>query len=270
MDRQSSAAAAAQANGAGSSLRWYWPAEADRAATTDAATKYQGTASGTTGVMQVVSVGGAIETANVIRLGSSANQFASGVGTGTGRGFTARPMFMTERAGGALVDDVCAFSFRVTMSIPTLGGPLAANKDLGMGFACGSRSGSPANSAQAGVVFGPTDVATVKLRGWRVDGGPLTIDQTVTAFDYSQFHTYEIRGVWGSPSTDPTLQALVDGVPATPKFSWTAAAALLPALNIVVGAPWFTFWFWNVSNGVSPTAFVRSMMLAVANNEAGL
>lgn len=268
MDRQSSAAAAAQANGAGSSMRWYWPPGADQYVTNNQWTKFNAAAAGSPG-SQAGAFGGAVE-ALAIRLGSPSSNFPSAAASGCNRGPTARPPVMTERSGGPLVDDVCAFSFRATLSIPILGGALAANRDLGIGFACGVRTGSPALSAQAGVMFGPTDVATIRLRAWAADGGGLTVNQNVTAFDYSTWHTWELRGVWGSSTQDPFLIALIDGTAVTPRISWTAAAALLPPLTIAAGAPYYTMMFWNASAGVSPTAFMRSYQLVLANNEAGL
>ena len=253
-----------QAPGAGALLRVSWPNGADQFGNTNSWQKFNSTL---TGGAQVVALNGGTQTTPFIQKGRSCmRQNATAAGpTGSGVGATIKAPFLTERSGGALQTDALCWSFRADIAMDALVAPLGA-KDYGVTLLMGSRSNPPQRANQAGVTFGPTDANRVKLRAKAADGGANTIDVDVTGgttLDVTAWHTYELQGSSGSSTTDPFLQAFIDGIPVTQKFSWTAAAALLPPLTIAVGFPFFQLWVHNATD-LNTSQYVGGFTFTVA------
>lgn len=265
-----SAAGISQQPGAGALLRLSWPNGADQYGNVNCWQKFNSTL---TGNAQTVALGGGTTTAPFIQLGRSClrlNATAAGP-TGSGFGFTIKPQFVTERTGGQLFTDGLCWSFRADLAMDALAAPLGA-KDFGVTLLMGTRSNPPQRANQAGVTLGPTDVNSVRIRAKAADGGANTIDQLITGgatLDVTKWHTWQLNGVSGSASTDPYLQAFVDNVPVTPKFSWTAAAALLPPLTIAAGFPFFELWVHNATD-LNTSLYLGSMTFTVGRTESDL
>lgn len=270
MSRFGSAAGSAQQPGGGALLRIDWPNGADQFGNTNSWQRFN---SQSTGAAQTVALAGGTITAPVVQLGRAAarlNATAAGP-TGSGMGFTIKPQFMTERAGGAQQTDGLCCCFRADIAMDALVAPLGA-KDFGITLLMGSRSNPPQRANQAGVTLGPTDANSVKIRAKAADGGANTIDQLVTGgatLDVTKWHCYQFNCVSGSSTTDPFLQAFIDGIPVTQKFSWTAASALLPPLTVAVGFPFFEFWVHNASD-INSSLYLGGMSITVARTEADL
>lgn len=276
MPRHDDAAGSVQQAGAGSAIRMSWPAGgAGLAAPAVGFAKFPQANTGTA-IGATTSFAGGTTTANIVRLGANSLRLNSTVGTGSAVAPNMFPNVFTERAGGQLNTDFLAFSWRVTMSIPALTGPLG-NRECGLVMVCGARNNNPVSSNQAGVSIGPTDVAnaSVRIRAWATDGivGAPTVNVALlTTIDYTLWHTWEIRGVWGSASADPYLQVLVDGIPQSARISWTAAAGLLPtiATALAASAGYFGMGCVNNSNAIAASIHVSSWTFTMANSAAGL
>ena len=265
-----SAAGISQQPGAGALVRVSWPNGADQFGNVNSWRKFNDTL---TGGAQVVALGGGTQTTPFIQLGRSCmRQNATAAGpTGSGVGMTLKAPFVTERTGGQLQTDALCWSFRADIAMDALVAPLGA-KDYGVTLLMGTRSNPPQRANQAGVTFGPTDANSVKIRAKAADAGANTIDQLVTGgatLDVTKWHTYQLNGVSGSPTTDPYLQAFIDGNPVTAKFSWTAAAALLPPLTIAAGFPFFQLWVHNATD-LNTSLYVGGMTFTIARTESDL
>jgi hypothetical protein len=256
-------AANAQVSGAASRLRIYWPDKATdtgygTASKLGAQAMQQG-ATGTAGGGTITNtIYGGVD---VIKLLGGAYWIAPG------------SVFFTERTGGAVVCDTACAELRLTVAFDNPGGVVAG--DMGLVICNGGiSSGMNQNgtATNAGVVFGPQNSQTIQLRARAANAGPQTVTETVSAAntpDITKFNTYALRIVSGSATSDPVLFGLINGRVVTQRYSWTAAAGILPGIGQVSGSPsgWkFLFSNWVVASG----AYVIEGCITWAPTESAL
>ena len=269
MSLQPFAIANSQIPGAGSSLRLRWPGILNSQLSLGAKL---GPAAGN---YTVTNTGG-FSVGAVLYKGMAALQFGSNNTAWSWTG-VANFSWMTERPVAPLTLDHNCYSLRVNAAFVTTG-PLVG--DYGLLIGCGGNlNNSQMNhfgaATNAGICFGPTDVGTISMRARRTNVGALTLNDVIkTGFDTTQWHTYELRIVTGSPSSDPVLFGLIDGIVVTPRYSWTAAAGLLPNPNQGQGSQPFGYTFgWTNQTGLAVGASnmnVREALITAAQSEAFL
>lgn len=183
--------------------------------------------------------------------------------------------WFTERVGGAIIDESACFEMSVTVAYGGIaGGPVPLTFDSGLYISDLLQNGKPFNSVSAGVEFGVVDTGVVSLRAYANNGGGVPqINETVAAAltpDVTKMNTYGVRCITGSPSTDPVLYGLINGQVVTQRYSWTAAAGLMPRPNNNAGNPGYVVGFTNYSNGILQSAYVHELRLTLAATEADL
>lgn len=267
--RLDTAIANTQIPGAGASLRLRWPGIFNSNVSLGA--KF-GTGAGNYSVTN----SGGFSLSNILYKGMACIQFGSNNTAWSWTG-VANLAWLTERPTVPLTIDHNCYSIRATCAFVTTG-PLTG--DYGILIGCGGNLNNGqmnhfGAATNAGVCFGPTDVGTISLRARATNAGPLTLNQVIkTGFDTTVFHTYELHIVTGSPSSDPVLFGLIDGVVVTPRISWTAASALLPNPNQGQGSQPFGYTIgWTNQSGLAVGASnmnIREVLITAAQDEASL
>ncbi len=179
--------------------------------------------------------------------------------------------WFTERAGGSLVCDTACLELRVTAAFPNPVGVIAA--DYGLLIYLNNNNGVNGDGTATfpGVIFGPQNANTIQLRARAAYAGLQTVTETVAAAktpDMTKFNTYAIRVVSGSPSSDPVLFGLINGQVVTDRYSWTAAAGLLPRADAAGGQFGYQVGFGVHSNGLH--AYIQEVVMTLARTEADL
>lgn len=201
------------------------------------------------------------------------NSAAAGVGFGVAD--ASRYTWFTERTGGPVVDEWSCYEARCTMQVPNLAGANAL--DAGLAIFCGNTN-QVLKATNPGVILYFSNAQQMKLASRLVAAGALVMNDTIAfpaGFDITQWHTYALRVVTGSNSTDPVLTVLIDGSVVTAgaqaqRISWTNAAGLLPANNAVAGQVGYTFSILNTSDGNVASLRFRDFTVTVAQSEAAL
>lgn len=255
--------------GAGASLRLRWPGVLNGLVTLGA--KF-----GTGVANYSAGNGGSFSTGLILYKGMACWQYGSNNSAWSWSGVS-NFSWMTERPTVPLTLDHNCYSMRMNAAFVTAG-PLTG--DYGLLIGCGGNLNNGqmnhfGAATNAGVCFGPTDVGTISLRARATNAGALTLNEVITTgFDTTQWHTYELQIVTGSPSTDPVLFGLIDGVVVTPRVPWTAAAGLLPNPQQGQGSAPFGYTFgWTNQTGLAVGASnmnVREVLITAAQDEASL
>jgi len=209
-----------------------------------------------------------------VAAGAAAINFKSTAGpTGFGVAYSRRLSWFTERAGGPVLDGWSCFSFRITVAYDNPAGVIAG--DLGIIITCGNQNDVNGDgvTTHAGVIFGPNNVSTITLRARQANAGAQTVTDNVSVAntpDITKFNTYDVRVIGGSNTSDPVLFGLINNVVVTPRRAWTAAAALLPPPNAVVGNFGYQFAAVNRAGGGVANMRVHEVLLTAAQSEGDL
>lgn len=226
MSRFSQGIGSANLPGVPSRMRVYWPDDLSSNSAGSFASKYGPQPNSS---INQVSSGGSL-TASIVYAGVECEeQIVTLLNTYQWLKLNHAVSWFTERVGGTLVDEYSCFSLRATLSWDAITTPSIS--DIGLAIFAGTannllQAAIPPNS---GVVFGPTDLTHIALRG--AVGGVQTVNQVVAAGltpTLTGWNTFEIRCISGSPNTDPFIYGLINGQVVTTKVPWTAAAGLLP------------------------------------------
>lgn len=153
----------------------------------------------------------------------------TGAAAGFVRQFNAtRYSWFTERPPKSLRSPFNCWSHRAILRWPVL--PVVGNGDNGLNIAVGTLDGynqHPDGSVKHGISLTAPGGNTLRLRASRA-GGAFSIDEPLNGIDLQNWHEYELRIVTGDAGADPYLVACIDDVEVSQRYSWTAAAALLP------------------------------------------
>lgn len=215
-------------------------------------------------------VGGAAGEVTAISKGAPCAQYNSpGVGSGWINGFADGQGWMTERpvTAVAVPDDYRCWSLRAILNFDAATGAVVG--DVGLLINPGNRNQTFWGTGQAGVCFGPTNNGEVSLRAKRASGGAQTIAE-VSALtpDIREWNEYELRILGATNSVDCTLQGFINRIPATAKYSWSAAAALLPNPDDGgAGFKYFTPRVVCMSGGLIANMRIRRAQLVAAPDE---
>ena len=255
--------------GAAASLRVHWPEDVTNLTATGIM-KFGGQAvDGFT-----LTTGGAGTITTVVANGAAAVALNSpGVGDTALVSYNRRASWFTEQPPASIIDGESCWAMRAALLWGAIGGAVAG--DIGLMISLNGLRQVNADGAgnAAGVIFGPTGPGALTLRARAVHGGPLTVNYTVPALlapNLTRWATYELRIVSGVGAADPYLVGLVNGQPVTPRYSWTAAAAALPAPNAEAGWNGYMFSAALRSNGVIPYQAVHGIDLIAAETLDGL
>lgn len=184
--------------------------------------------------------------------------------------FNTRASIFTELCGGPVVDDLCCWSIRATFACQGITGPSLLDHGI---FILQGNYNAWAAGAGAGIQFGPTDVAEIRMRAKVTAAGAVTVNDIVAAAltpNLALYNTYELRAISGSNVTQPVCFGLINGQVATPKRQFGAAAALLPGPSKVGGFYGYSFGLINISAGVVPHMWVHEIVITGAQKEADL
>lgn len=230
MSRFSGAIEQVSITGAASRIRLYWPSDPNSPSAAVTISKYD--RQPLTTITQTAS-GGSLTAAIVYSGADCIEQVIAAGGNLQWLKLTRNMSLFTERTAGMVNDEYSCFSIRATLAWDNIAN--ASISDIGLAMFCGNLnnqlfSAAPKNS---GITFGPTDIATIALRAMK--GGATTVNEVVAAGltpTLTNWNTFELRCVSGSPTSDPVMFGLINGQPVTQKYSWTAAVGLLPPPNV--------------------------------------
>jgi len=260
-----------QVTGAASTLRVRWP-RGETLLDAVGASKF---GPQDTNGFQLTSLGGGAS-AGAVHAGVACNNFPSAIGAGAPNtvgvqvAYNNRLTWYTERTGGPVLDGWACWGLRLTVAYDNPAGVIAG--DLGIMVTCGNQTVVNADglSTLPGLLFGPNNANVITLRARAVNAGPQTVTANVALATMAQFHTYELRMVSGSNTSDPVLFGLIDNVVVTPRIAWTAAAALLPPPNAIAGNYGYNFAVINHSGGGVANMYIKDVMVTAAQSEGDL
>ena len=211
--------------GAGRTVDLHWPRDLGNAASFIA----RG------GVDSLVQVLTALDGTAAITLvavnGMAVTRIACGNGGAVAYMSANRITFFTERPVGPLRSSRSCWDIGMIARFDAPTGVIAGDAGVMVNAGVSQEINGTGALTQPGIMFGPTGPGAVAVRARRMNAGPITLNQAVAAPlvpDVTQFHDWRIRIVTGDSNADPYAVCMIDGVPVTDRFSWTAAAAILP------------------------------------------
>lgn len=259
-----------QVTGAASQWRMFWPRGIQDGG--DPTGVAHGSAQADSGFVVTAYAAGTQQTLIFAGTGAAAVDFKSTVAAGNGFGLGVSRAFsvFNERSGGRIVSETACMEWRATIAFTNPAGATALDHGI---FVLPGNQNTMQAAANAGIQFGVSGPQQISLIARAVNGGALTVNQVVAAAltpNVTKFNTYALRMISGSASSDPVVFGLINNVVVTNRVALTAAAALLPQQNVVVGNLGYRFHVINISAANVPDMFVHDVVLTCAQNEADL